>query len=182
MRVIAGIAKGKKLLTAAGEEKTRPTTDRVKEAIFGSIQFRLRDACVLDLFCGSGALGIEALSRGAKKAIFVDADSETIAMTRKNLAETSLIEKAVILETDYKKALLQVAKEKKKFRFIFIDPPYASDFYLPAIQTVNAHDLLAEDGMMIVEHNVAHILDGVSNDIHRQKRYGQTYITFLERT
>ena len=122
MRVISGTAKGTILHTLEGNN-TRPTLDRVKEALFNMIQMNLIDAEVLDLFSGSGALAIEALSRGAKKAVLCDKSKEAIKVINDNLEKTHLKEKAIIIRDDYQK-VLNFLKDKYQFDFIFLDPPY----------------------------------------------------------
>ena len=123
MRVISGTARGKKLNSLAGLE-TRPTLDRVKEALFNILQFNIKEASVLDLFSGSGALAIEALSRGAKQAVVCDNSNKAIKIIKENLEATRLIEKTEIINKDYIEALKKLNKESKKFDIIFLDPPY----------------------------------------------------------
>ena len=147
MRVIAGSAKGKSLQAPAGRETTRPASDKVKEAIFGSIQFELEGSRVLDLFAGSGALGIEALSRGAAQAVLVDASREAVQAMRANLAYTGLLERAEVMPMDYARAL---ARLYTPFDFIFLDPPYRSDLYAAAIAGIHARGLLGAEGLLIV--------------------------------
>lgn len=117
MRVIAGTAKGKRLLSPKGEAVTRPTTDKVKEAIFGKLQFRMPDASILDLFAGSGALGIEALSRGAEQVVFVDKAKEAIMCLKQNLAATNFAKQATVLHRDAKQAIHKFSA--MSFDFIF---------------------------------------------------------------
>lgn len=121
MRVITGSARGRKLKTLDGDDIVRPTTDRVKEAMFSIVQFDLTDAKVLDLFAGSGQLGIEALSRGCESAVFIDKNSEAFETVKDNLKTTGLFTKAVVLNTD---SVEYVKNSKIKFDVIFLDPPY----------------------------------------------------------
>ena len=123
MRVITGTARGRKLETLDGLD-VRPTTDRVKEAMFSSIQFEIEGATVLDLFAGSGQLGIEALSRGANKCFFADNSASSVAVVKKNLQTTKLTDQAVVSLSDYKTFLSTV---NANFDIVFIDPPYALD-------------------------------------------------------
>ena len=121
MRVISGKARGVTLKTPDGNQ-TRPTADRVKEALFSIIQFDLPGAKILDLFAGSGQLGIEALSRGADSALFIDASDKACALVKENLRRTKLTEQAEVIRSDY---LSYLKNCRKKFNIIILDPPYA---------------------------------------------------------
>lgn len=131
MRVISGSAKGTRLVTIENKS-TRPTLDRVKENLFNIINLELLDSCVLDLFAGSGALAIEALSRGAKKAVLCDKSHECIRCIKQNLNKTNLQEKANIYNMDYKRCIKML--KNQKFTIIFIDPPYKLDIGINAIR------------------------------------------------
>lgn len=124
MRVISGVARGTKLKTVSGTELVRPTTDKVKGAIFNMIQFSVPGAKVLDLFCGSGALGIEALSRGAESVTFVDLSPKSLGVTEENLLHTHLMEKAELKKSDWESFLKQ---NSKQYSLVLADPPYAMD-------------------------------------------------------
>ncbi len=121
MRVITGSARGRRLKTLEGDDIVRPTTDRVKEAMFSIIQFELQDAAVLDLFAGSGQLGIEALSRGAKSCTFVDKNGEAFETVKENLASTKLADRATVLNAD---SLTYIRNSKNKYDIVILDPPY----------------------------------------------------------
>ena len=121
MRVITGTARGRKLKTLEGGDVVRPTTDKVKEAMFSIVHFELENAVVLDAFAGSGQLGIEALSRGAKQAYFLDENRKAADIVKENLQTTGLFDRAVVLNTD---AFSFVATAKEKFDIVFLDPPY----------------------------------------------------------
>jgi len=129
MRVISGTARGKKLTSLEGLE-TRPTLDRVKEALFNILQFNIKDANVLDLFSGSGALAIEALSRGAKEAVLCDFSNKAVKIINKNLEDTRLKNKAEIINKDFIETLNKLNSKSKKFDIIFLDPPYKTDFII----------------------------------------------------
>ncbi len=176
MRVISGIAKGRKLVAPEGEDVTRPTGDRVKEAIFGAIQFGLAGARVLDLFAGSGALGIEALSRGAALAVFIDSSKSAIDALRQNLQNTGLADKARVLQGDYKSSLKGI---KEKFDYVFLDPPYQAGFYEEAISLVREGGLLSAEGVIIAEHSADMPLK--DEKIYKTKKYGATCVSYLER-
>ncbi|MBE6783225.1 MAG: 16S rRNA (guanine(966)-N(2))-methyltransferase RsmD [Ruminococcaceae bacterium] len=173
MRVITGSARGRRLLTLEGND-VRPTTDRTKEAMFSSIQFDIEGTKVLDLFAGSGQLGIEALSRGAASAVFIDKNKQAIEIIKKNLLSTSLAKQAVVLNTD---ADTYVSTTKEKFSFVFMDPPYAKGFLqkmLPLVERV-----VAEGGAIICEHPYGEELpeELSSMKIYRSYRYGKTAVT-----
>ena len=125
MRVITGSARGTKLFTPDGEN-TRPTSERNKEALFSMIQFEIEDKCVLDLFAGSGQLGIEALSRGASSAMFVDSSADAIALCKKNTQKTHFFERSRFLISDYRN-YLRKARGRDRYDIVFVDPPYAMD-------------------------------------------------------
>ena len=133
MRVITGTARGKRLETLPGDDITRPTAERVKEALFSAIQFDIEGRRVLDLFAGSGQLGIEALSRGASGAVFVDRNASAAAVVQKNLRAAGFFPQSQVLCTD---ALGYLAHPKDRFGLVFLDPPYASDCLLPALTAV----------------------------------------------
>ena len=121
MRVITGIARGKRLVTVAGNDIVRPTGDKVKEALFSSIQFDIEGRRILDLFAGSGQLGIEALSRGAQSATFVDINDASLKVVKQNLDSTGLSDKAQVVKSDYATFAL---RSTQKFDIAFLDPPY----------------------------------------------------------
>ena len=123
MRIISGSAKGTKLYTLEGDA-TRPTLDRVKEPLFSIIQHYIVGANILDLFAGSGALGLEALSRGADKAILCDYSRKAVNIIKQNIEKTKLTEKTEVWNMDYKKALEKLKDNSQKFDIIFLDPPY----------------------------------------------------------
>lgn len=150
MRIITGIARGIQLDVLEGEEITRPTTDRVKEALFSMIQFDVEGRRVLDLFSGSGQLGLEALSRGAEKAVFIDASREAVEIILKNAAKTKLKEHCSISCGDYMSFLSQAAG-REKYDIIFLDPPYRSDFMKEALRLIYKGSLLAENGVIVCE-------------------------------
>ena len=146
MKVITGTAKGIPLKTLDGND-VRPTSQKVKEAVFSSIQFEIEGRSVLDLFAGSGQLGIEALSRGAKKATFVDASNQSISIVKENLNKTRLMEKAVVLRCDFNTFLKTTTDT---FDIVFIDPPYYEKLYDTALFGVA--NLLSDNGLIICEH------------------------------
>ena len=142
MRIISGIARGTKLETLEGKD-TRPTLDRVKEPLFSIIQGYIYNAEVLDLFSGSGALALESISRGAKKAVSCDKSRKAIEIIRRNTQKTHFETSVDILNKDYKRALEEL--KNKKFDIIFLDPPYETDFGIEAIKIIMQNDMLKEE-------------------------------------
>ncbi len=177
MRVITGTARGKRLITADGMD-VRPTPERVKEALFSVIQFDIEGRTILDLFAGSGQIGIEALSRGAEKAVFVDQSPVSINHIQSNLKNTGLTEGAKVIRGDYTAVLLGMTE---KFDFVFLDPPYASGFLEKALKLVQKN--VKEHGFIICEHPKEVVLPEEVDDfkIKKQYRYGKVHITFYAR-
>lgn len=151
MRVIAGTAGGRHLVAPHGRT-TRPTSDRVKEALFSILASLdcLDDAMILDLFAGSGALGIEALSRGARHAVFVEKDRTALTALAKNLAATGLKAQSTVLAVDVELALKRLQQEKACFDLVLLDPPYQSDLYNRTIAYAGSH-LLTPSGLLVAE-------------------------------
>ena len=174
MRVIAGVARGRQIKAPKGSEITRPTADKVREAVFGSLQFQIPGSRVLDLFAGSGAMGIEALSRGAQSAVFVDCDRAAVALIRENLKFLDMEQSAQVLHMDFAAALSRLSGP---FDYIFLDPPYKASLYQPAISLILERKLLALQGRIIVEHEEGAIFRGVR--VLKEKKYGRTLVSFL---
>ena len=147
MRIISGIARGTKLYSLEGLN-TRPTLDRVKESLFNILQNKIKNAVVLDLFSGSGALALECLSRGAKKAILCDRSPEAIGIIKKNIIKTHFEDKTRIICKDYKKCLENI---DEKVDLIFIDPPYDLNIAVKALEIIIQKEILSEDGIIIIE-------------------------------
>lgn len=174
MRVISGIARGTKL-DSRESISTRPTLDRIKENMFNLIQDKVRDSVVLDLFAGSGQLGIEALSRGADRAYFCDIDKEDIVFLEKNIDKTRLTEKSIVLNADFKKVLKTV---NERFDLIFIDPPYKSNFVEESLELIFENAILNTDGLIVIEtdetQKIQELLDSKSYiNILKTKNYGR---------
>ena len=147
MRVITGKARGVNLKTPEGLQ-TRPTTDRVKEALFSMIQFDIPTATVLDLFGGTGQLGIEALSRGARRAVFVDESDKACQLIRENLRRTRMEQDGSVVRSDY---LAYLGRCREKFNIIFLDPPYAEVFLENALKRITEIDILQSGGIIVTE-------------------------------
>lgn len=182
MRVISGTAKGTKL-NSIEELSTRPTLDRVKEALFNIIQTKIQDSIILDLFSGSGSIGIEFLSRGCEKAYLCDNSSKAINMIYENLEKTRLQSNAVVLKKDYKKCLQDLGKNKIAFDIIFIDPPYKDNIAVDAVETILSLNLLKEKGFIIIETDEKdreiENLKKLDVQIYDCRKYGRVNLIFL---
>ena len=180
MRIISGKARGTKLYTLDGEN-TRPTLDRVKESLFNIIQNDVRDTVFLDLFSGSGAIGLEALSRGAKKAIFCDKSKEACEFIKKNIKKTHFENDSVVYNEDFKKVLNKI---KEKVDIIFLDPPYKTNFAVDAIKIILENNLIKEESMIIIETDIKdelmEQLENLNCNIYDIRKYGRAYIIFLK--
>lgn len=179
MRVISGSARGKRLGELEGME-TRPTTDRVKEGMFNIIQFRVPGARALDLFAGTGQLGIECLSRGGARAVFVDRRKDAVALIQKNLAATRLAEKASVRLGD---SLGFLSACRERFDLIFLDPPYGTNLLEISLEKIAAIDILSKDGIIICESRPEKALpDGIGSlEKIREYRYGKIQVTTYRR-
>ncbi len=176
MRVISGKIRGKKLYSLEGDN-TRPTTDRVKENIFNIIAGYVQGAFVLDLFAGSGALGIEALSRGADYCDFVEISSSAMAIVKKNLGEMPFGESAVCTLCDFS-AFLE--KTEKRYDIIFLDPPYSSGYYEKALDIIKKRGLLNDGGIIVLEKDAAQREEYPFFEILKERKYGQTSVLILK--
>lgn len=178
MRIIAGKNKGKKL-TEFQLSTTRPTSDLIKGAIFDKLGFGVVDSVFLDLFAGTGAVGIEAISRGAKQVIFVDQNFDAIKIINKNLASINNKD-SVVLRKNYAESLEILSTEKKLFDIVFLDPPYASDFAEKAIDTLKAKNMLSQNAVIVWEHDQSK-LDYIASHFknYNQKKYGAKYVTYI---
>ncbi len=180
MRIIAGSARGRSFDAPAGRD-TRPTLDRVKEAIFGSIQFQVPGATVLDLFSGSGNMGLEALSRGAAEAVCVDASVACAALIRRNAEKLGLTDGLRVLNMDFRSALSAMKAQGSQVDIVFLDPPYASGFAAEAVKTLFGEALLSRSGTVIVEHawDLPPELGEGPWEALRVKKYGACGVTTL---
>ena len=179
MRVVAGKAKGVVLKTPEGMQ-TRPTADRVKEALLSILQFDLPGATVLDLFGGTGQLGIEALSRGAKNAVFVDERDDACKLIRENLKRTKLEGEGRIIRSDYSAFLKSTSQ---KFDIIFLDPPYAEVFLENSLNLITQIDILQSGGIIVTERPVEKelLLDFTGYNRSKDYKYGNTLITLFRK-
>lgn len=179
MRVITGKARGVQLKTPDGLT-TRPTADRVKEALFSIIQFEIPGAKVLDLFGGTGQLGIEALSRGAKSAVFVDAGEPACKLIRENLRRTKLEADAKVIRSDY---LEYLKRCRENFNIIFLDPPYAEVFLENALNSIGEIDILQSGGIIVTERPLGKDLNVELSGFERSKdyKYGKTLLAIYRK-
>ena len=179
MRVITGKARGIQLKTPEGM-LTRPTADRVKEALFSIINFDIPDASVLDLFGGTGQLGIEALSRGASGTVFVDHGEDACRIIRENLRRTGFTPKASVVRADYMDYLNRCSEQ---FGIILLDPPYAEVFLENALKRITEIDILQSGGIIIAERPFGKELTWDSEKLLRSKdyKYGKTLLTVFRK-
>ena len=178
MRIISGSRRGRKLVSIDGDS-IRPTTDRVKESLFNLIQDFVPDAKVLDLFGGSGALSLEAVSRGADFATIVDADKRSVEVIKKNIELTGFSENTEVV---FKKAEDFIKDTKESYDIIFLDPPYNKGFVIPVLNSVSGKELLSDDGIAVLESDFSDDHGNVPGlEIIKQKKYGRTYITVYKK-
>lgn len=183
MRVIAGTAKSIQLTTLK-ENGTRPTTDRIKETLFNIIQFDIPNCTFLDLFCGSGAIGIEALSRGAKQAVFVDNNPKAIKCVKENINKTNFNDRSKILNTDVLISIHDLDNHGMQFDIIFIDPPYNQCFEKDILKEISNSKLIHDKSIIIVETAIQtefDYMDTLSLDVFKVKKYKTNKHVFINR-
>ncbi len=181
MRVISGDLKGRNIkgFTLDG---TRPTMDRVKESMFGSIQSIVPDSIFLDLFAGSGSIGIEALSNGASKAYFVDNNKIAIQTIKENVDTFNIKTQSEILKMDYNEALKYFHNNNITFDVIFIDPPYAMHIINEILDKISKYKILNDDGVVICEVDTDYLNEKVGDlTLNKSKKYGSTYLYFYQK-
>ena len=178
MRVITGSARGRRLKELEGLE-TRPTTGKVKEALFSVIQFDIEGRRVLDLFAGTGQLGIEALSRGAECAVFVERRRDALQVIRENLEACGMTDKARVVNGD----AMSYLKSGEKFDLIFLDPPYASDLLEQALEEIVRFDICRRHGIIVAESAADKTLPPLAGPyaLYREYRYGKIKLTVYHR-
>ncbi len=181
MRIIGGQARGRTIVAPAGA-KTRPTQDYVRESLFNILRWDVPQARVLDLFAGTGALSLEAVSRGAQDAVLVDADRDACAAIRRNIESARMQEQCRLLQKDYRAAMEQLGREGRRFDLIFIDPPYKMENTGEMCAALYDGGLLAEAFLIVVEHRrgCAPLLDA-RFEAFDQRNYGDTQVTFVRR-
>lgn len=182
MRIISGTNKGKKLYAPEGMT-VRPTSDKIKEAIFNILGYIDEDSDVLDLFAGSGNVGIEFLARGARSCIFVDASNKSLGFVKKNLELCNFKDRARVVQSDYEKAIANLGARGEKFDYIFADPPYDLDCGANIAKKVFEHNILNQGGILIIETDKSEIvIDKLDIDVlkYKEKIYGRTRISIIE--
>ena len=181
MRIISGKARGTKLYTLDGTA-TRPTLDRVKESLFNIIQNDIEDSTVLDLFSGSGAIGLEFLSRGAKRAVLCDNSKDAIKIIKQNVQKTHFEEIAEIYNMEFTKLVERL--QYQKFDIIYIDPPYATDFIKISLEKIIEYKLVNENTKIIVETDdetrILNQIEKMDVEITDKRKYGRATIIFLK--
>ena len=179
MRIISGSARGRKLKEPQGLD-TRPTTDKVKESLFNIIQFELEGRRVLDLFAGTGQLGLEALSRGAEHCTFVDRRQEAAALVRENIGLCRFEDRAQVVQEEAQ-AFLRACRER--FDVVFLDPPYKTDLLDQCVEKITRFDILREHGIIVCESGADQSVPALTSpyEAGREYRYGQIKLTVCRR-
>ena len=180
LRIISGELKGKKLFSPKGI-KIRPTADRIRESIFNILAPRIPNSVVLDLFAGTGAFGIEALSRGASFAIFMDSDKDALSVIEKNVAACRLQDRIKIIRADITNNNIALKNGYPPANLVFMDPPYNKNLIRPALINLSASRFLQKNALIIIEHAVTETLPEyvLEYKISDQRRYGKTLVSFL---
>ena len=180
MRIISGKARGTKLYTLEGEN-TRPTLDRVKESIFNIIQNEIEGAKILDLFAGSGAIGLEFLSRGAEKAVLCDKSKEAINIIRKNVEKTHMESHVRVYNEDFENCLEKIKNEQ--FDIIYLDPPYDTEYIKKSLEKIIKLNIAKEESLIIVEtddeQRILKEIENIDVEIVDKRKYGRATIIFL---
>ena len=181
MKVISGTLKGRNII-GYNIDGTRPTMDRVKESLFATIQDYIKDSITLDLFAGSGNLGIEAISNGSKQCYFIDNSKEAINTIKKNIEVLNIKSKSTIILSDWKKALNDFSNQGIKFDLIFVDPPYDYNVYEKILDKVSTLNLLNNQGLIILEHSNLKLKDQYNNLIlYKEKKYGNKSVNIYKK-
>ena len=182
MRIISGKARGTKLYTLEGLN-TRPTLDRVKESIFNIIQNEIQGANVLDLFAGSGAIGLEFVSRGAQSVILCDKSKDAIEIIKKNIEKTHMEESAQVVNMDFKMCLEKI--KDQKFDIIYLDPPYETNYIIESLEKIIKLDIIKEKSLIIIEtddeERIEKEIENIKVKIVDKRKYGRATIIFLEK-
>ena len=182
MRVISGMLKGRRLVAPAGLS-TRPTADRIKESVFNILGSSVQSAMVLDLFAGTGALGIEALSRGATHAVFIDQAKAALAAIRTNIRNLGIGDRTRVLQWNISKGLQCLSSMPPAFDLVFMDPPYDANAIVPALTALVACDALAPAVQIVIEHSTRDPIETstLPLTITDQRRFGKTLVSFVDK-
>ena len=178
MKVISGTLKGRNI-EGFDIEGTRPTMDRVKESIFSTIQFSIRDSIVLDLFSGSGNLGIECISNGASKCYFVDNNKIAINTINKNIKTFNIEDNSIVIKSDYIDALNTL--KNTKFDIVFLDPPYKDNYIDISINYLLDNNMLNDNALIICEYNSSININYPNLDMTKTKKYGDKFVTIFKK-
>jgi len=180
LRIIGGNLKGKKLFSPPGK-KVRPTADRLRESIFNILSFRVPEAVVLDLFSGTGAFGIESLSRGAKHAVFVEKSREALHVIQRNIRANALEKQAQVIKWDIAKNLNCLRRIPFRYDLVFMDPPYDRDMVQKGLRNLYHSDCVNQGGCIVIEHSALEPIPENTKEfaIFDQRQYGKTLVTFL---
>ena len=180
LRIISGELKGKRLFSPKGI-KIRPTAESIRESIFNILSSTILNSVVLDLFAGTGALGIEALSRGASFAVFMETDKDALSLIEKNVAACRLQGRIKIIRADIAKKKIALNNEFPSVNLVFMDPPYNKNLIKPALINLSASHFLQQNALIIIEHALTETLpeDVLEYKISDQRRYGKTLVSFL---
>jgi len=181
LRIISGYLKGKKLFSPKGI-RIRPTADRLRESIYSILYDRVADSVVLDLFAGTGALGIEALSRGASFALFIDNDKEALSIIKKNVEICGLSDRIKIAKLNVERNFIDLRHEFPCVNLVFIDPPYNKNLIRPALVNLSGSRLLEKEALLVIEHDILETIpeDVPGYNIEDQRRYGKTLVSFIK--
>jgi len=180
MKVISGTLKGRNI-EGYNIDGTRPTMDRVKESLFATIQNNIKNSVVLDLFAGSGNLGIEAISNGANTCYFIDNNKEVIKVLNRNIANLNIKSNSKVILSDWKKALNDFSNQNLKFDLIFVDPPYDYNVYEKILEKVSSLNLLNENGLIILEHSNLKFKETYNNlTLYKEKKYGNKSVNIFK--
>jgi len=180
LRIISGNLKGKKIRSIKGM-KTRPTSDRIRESIFNILAFDVENACILDLFAGTGAFALEALSRGAKFAVFIDISKNAVSAIRENIKSCNLDDRTKVIQWDAAKNLTCIKQQNPPFNLVFTDPPYGKSFLKPTLLNLHLSCCMKEGCLIIVEHSLREPIpeEPTVFEITDQRKYGKTLVSFL---
>ncbi len=181
LRIIGGELRGKKLYTIPGT-LIRPTADRLRESIFNILSYLVKEAVVLDLFAGTGALGIEALSRGAKFAVFIDDNKAALSVVERNIQSCAVDNRSQIIRWNIIKNLNCIKSLGSKFNFVFMDPPYNKNIIKPTLLNLHDSGSLGKDACIIVEHTPSEPIHGACKqfELTDQRKYGNKRISFIK--
>ena len=179
MRIIGGKHKRRKLLSVPGID-TRPTTDRVRETLFNILSSDIPNAFVLDIYAGTGALGLEALSRGAKYAAFFEFNPKALSIIKRNIATLKEEQNSRVVKCDATKKISFDESFKGKFDLVFMDPPYDKDMVKKTLVNLNDSKLLANGAICVVEHSKKELIEDIENfTVHDERVYGRTKVSFI---